>query len=90
MKHDCSAAFIDFSLSNHSTFLKEVSLEFCGLLLLSMSPLYLFSGDNAFISIFSVDKLNEICSKMVACQNKVAIGFDVIAAGKVVRDSSAG
>ena len=33
-------------LSNHSTFLKEVSLEFCGLLLLSMSPFYLFSGDN--------------------------------------------
>lgn len=71
--------------SNLSTQLKEVSLEFYGLLLLSVSLLYVFSGDNVLISIFSVDKYNEISSKMVACQNRAVVGFDVITAGEVPR-----
>lgn len=50
-----------------------------------MSLLYVFFSDNVLISIFSVDKYNEISSKMVACQNRAVVGFDVITAGEVPR-----
>ena len=60
-------------------------MYFLAIMFLSRSLLYVFSGDNVLISIFSVDKYNEISSKMVACQNRAVVDFDVITAGEVPR-----